>query len=90
MEEQDSRIIPLPDDVALQLSSSTTIPSLDAVILGLVENALDARAGSIDISIDAKRGACTVEDDGDGIPVREFDAEGGLGKRFCKARRLRG
>ena len=77
-----ARIVPLPTDVAAQIKSSTVISSLDQVVLGLLENSLDAGARKIDISVDRLRGACTVEDDGHGIAPAEFSDDGGLGKPY--------
>ena len=73
-------IRPLPLEVAKQINSSTAIPSLDTVILGLIENSLDAQASQINIEIDYEHGSCTVEDNGLGIPPSEFAEDGGLGK----------
>ena len=83
MPQNDGRISRLPADVAAQIKSSTSISSLESVVLNLVENALDAQARKIHISLDFARGACTVEDDGHGIPVQEFMEDGGLGKPYC-------
>ncbi len=83
MSENAPTILPLPLDVAVLIKSSTAITSLPQVVLGLLENALDAGAGNIQISIDVRRGDCKVEDDGDGIRPGEFAADGGLGKRHC-------
>ena len=75
-------ILPLPPEVAAQIKSSTTITSLSAVVLGLLANSLDADARRIDINVDLRRGAASVEDDGNGIPPKEFDECGGLGKPY--------
>lgn len=75
-------ILPLPPDVAAQIKSSSTITSLSVVVLGLLVNSLDADAQRIDISVDLSRGAASVEDDGDGIPPKEFSEHGGLGKPY--------
>ena len=75
-----SSILPLPPEVAAQIKSSTTITSLSTVILGLLANSLDADARRVDINVDVRRGTATVEDDGDGIPPKEFGEFGGLGK----------
>jgi DNA mismatch repair protein MLH3 len=76
-------ILPLPPDVVAQIKSSTAIVSLAGVVLELLHNALDAQATRIEATIDFARGACIVEDDGLGIPPREFREEGGLGKLYC-------
>ena len=73
-------IRPLPPQVAAQLKSSAAIPSLASVVLGLVANSLDANARKVNVSVDFSRGAASVEDDGMGIPPKEFGDSGGLGR----------
>ena len=75
-------ILPLPPEVAVKIKSSTTITSLSTVVLGLLANSLDADARRVDINVDLHRGAASVEDDGNGIPPKEFGEDGGLGKPF--------
>ncbi|CAD6574993.1 MAG: DNA mismatch repair protein [Alectoria sarmentosa] len=75
-------ILPLPPEVAAQIKSSTTINSLSIVVLGLLANSLDADARRVDINVDLRRGAASVEDDGNGIPPKEFHEYGGLGKPY--------
>lgn len=79
-----AQILPLPADVVAQIKSSTAITSLSSVVIGLVENSLDAGARKIEIIVDFRRGQCTVEDDGSGIPPLEFSDTGGLGKPYRK------
>lgn len=83
-ETQDASftILPLPEDVVAQIKSSTTITSLNQVVLGLFENSLDAQATKIDITIDYRRGGCTVEDNGIGVLPLEFRGNGGLGRMY--------
>lgn len=83
MSLRDAIIQPLPEDVVAKIKSSISITSLNGVILELVKNSLDADAGAITITIDYQRGGCVVEDDGHGIPPREFEQNGGLGKTHC-------
>ena len=83
MQPDINHILPLPVEVAAQLKSSTAISSQECVVVGLVENALDASASRIDVSVDFQRGSCSVEDDGCGIPPIEFSETGGLGKPHC-------
>ena len=78
-----SPILPLPPHVAAQIKSSTAVPTLASVALGLIANSLDAQAQKITINIDYSRGAISVEDDGTGIPPNEFLEGGGLGKAYC-------
>ena len=75
-------IRPLPEEVAAQIKSSITISSLSSVVLGLVENSLDAGANTIEIYLDYGRGTCSVEDDGHGIAPVEFGDGGGLVKPY--------
>ncbi|KAH0357998.1 hypothetical protein KCU83_g543, partial [Aureobasidium melanogenum] len=77
-----SAILPLPENVVAQIKSSTAITSLNQVVLGLLENSLDAQATKIDIIIDYGRGGCTVEDNGIGILPSEYRATGGLGRLY--------
>ncbi|KAK5733178.1 DNA mismatch repair protein [Elasticomyces elasticus] len=74
-----SRILPLPQDAISQISSSKQITTLQGVCLALLENSLDAGASKVEVSVDFGRGGCTVEDNGTGIPLAEFEADGGLG-----------
>lgn len=83
MSQRDATIQPLPEDVVAKIKSSISITSLNGVILELVKNSLDADAGTIKITVDYQRGGCVVEDDGHGIPPREFERDGGLGKTYC-------
>ena len=77
-------ILPLPPEVAAQIKSSTTITSLSSAVLGLLANSLDADARRVNISVDLRRGSASVEDDGNGIPPKEFGEYGGLGKSYCE------
>lgn len=76
-------IKPVPGNVVAQIKSSTVITSLNGVAYGLVQNSLDAQASRINLSIDYRRGNCTVEDNGQGIPPVDFHEGGGLGKLYC-------
>ena len=82
MDRTSATIRPLPDDVAAQIKSSTTISSLEHVIVELLKNSLDASSHKIEISVNFTRGACTLEDDGLGIKPGEFLDNGGLGKAY--------
>lgn len=73
-------ILPLSAEAVSQIKSSTTITSLSGVVQALLENSLDAQASKVEISVDFRRGGCTVEDNGVGIPSTEFHEDGGLGK----------
>jgi DNA mismatch repair protein MLH3 len=76
----------LPSDVVAQIKSSIAITSLNSVILGLLKNSLDAQCSKISLSVDYRRGNCSVEDNGLGIAPAEFLEKGGLGKLHCKGR----
>ncbi|RAH46795.1 putative DNA mismatch repair protein (Mlh3) [Aspergillus brunneoviolaceus CBS 621.78] len=86
MNSDGPRIQPLPPSAVAKLKSSTSITTLKGVILDLVKNALDANARTVYITVDALRGGCIVEDDGDGIPPLEFHPSGGLGKAHHTSR----
>ena len=75
-------IRPLPQDVVAKIKSSISITHLNGVIIELVKNSLDAGARAIDITVDYRRGGCTVDDDGHGILQAEFELRGGLGKAY--------
>lgn len=79
-------ILPLPADVISQIESSTTITSLISVVLGLLENSLDAQASRVNITVDFGRGGCSVEDDGLGILPSEFHENGGVGRMHCTSK----
>ena len=74
----------LPGDVAAQIKSSATVTSLNSAVCGLLKNSLDANASRVNITVDYRRGNCSVEDNGCGIPPAEFWEDGGLGKPYCE------
>lgn len=75
-------IAPLPAEVAARIKSSATITCLNQVVFGLVENAVDANATKVKVKVDFLRGGCSVEDNGDGVPTKEFSPDGGLAKMY--------
>lgn len=77
-----SRILPLPPDAISQIHSSKHITSLQGVVLALLENSLDAGASKVEISVDFRRGGCSIEDNGQGILLAEFLEDGGLGHLY--------
>ncbi|KAK5131374.1 hypothetical protein LTR08_000977 [Meristemomyces frigidus] len=77
-----SRILPLSGDAVSQIHSSKHITSLQGVVFALLENSLDAGATKVDISVDFRRGGCTIEDNGCGILPSEFHEDGGLGRMY--------
>lgn len=84
----NTSILPLPADAIAKIKSSTVITSLESAILGLFENALDARSTNVEINYDVRRGCCTVEDDGLGIPPSEFRDTGGLGRMYHTSKHI--
>lgn len=78
------RIRELPQSVADKIKSSISITHLDDVVLELLQNALDAGARTVHLTVDFRRGGCLVEDDGDGILAAEFASDGGLAKAHRK------
>ncbi|KAJ9642348.1 DNA mismatch repair protein [Coniosporium tulheliwenetii] len=84
-------ILPLPAEVVAQIKSSIIITNLNDVVLELLKNSLDAEATKIEVAVDLRRGGCIVEDNGLGIPPREFRDDGGLGSSIhCSASELYG
>ncbi|KXT18241.1 hypothetical protein AC579_2877 [Pseudocercospora musae] len=80
------RILPLSAHAISQIHSSKHVTSLAHVVLSLLENSLDAGANRIDVSVDWRRGGCTVDDNGVGIATSEFEPNGGLGKLYCTSK----
>lgn len=84
MADSPRRIARLPETVRAQISSSIDITSHEQVLIGLLENALDASAQSIKIHLDLARGYFSVQDDGIGIQEVDFMETGYLGQPHCK------
>src|SRR4051812_26145300 len=85
MAESDAPILPLPPEVARKVQSSVLVTNLNAVVVELMKNSLDAGAGSINVVIDYRRGGCVVEDDGFGLPAAEFKDGSGLCRAHSKS-----
>ncbi|KAK5171249.1 DNA mismatch repair protein [Saxophila tyrrhenica] len=77
-----ARILPLQADAISQIHSSKHITSIQDVVLALLENSLDAGSNKVGITVDFRRGGCSVDDNGSGIASAEFMADGGLGKMY--------
>lgn len=77
-----SRILSLSPEVIFGIQSSKHITSLQAVVLSLLENSLDASSNKVEIEVDFRRGGCTIEDNGTGISSAEFLESGGLGRMY--------
>ncbi|KZT35571.1 ATPase domain of HSP90 chaperone/DNA topoisomerase II/histidine kinase [Sistotremastrum suecicum HHB10207 ss-3] len=77
-------ILLLPEKTRTRLRSTQIITSLPQLISELLQNALDAGAKHVDISIDCDEWTCTVRDDGVGIPRDGLKllAAGGEGGRY--------
>lgn len=74
------RILPLSTKAHSQITSSKQITGLQGVVCDLVQNSLDAEATKVEVTVDYRRGGCTVDDNGLGVPPEEFSENGGLGK----------
>ncbi|EJD53641.1 hypothetical protein AURDEDRAFT_53673 [Auricularia subglabra TFB-10046 SS5] len=61
-------IEPLPDATRSRLRSTQLLVSLPQIVSELVQNALDACASQLDVSLDADGWSCTVRDNGAGVP----------------------
>ena len=57
----------LPSETRAQLRSTQIITSLPQLVSELVQNALDAGAGQVEVGVDCAGWACWVRDDGGGI-----------------------
>jgi DNA mismatch repair protein MLH3 len=84
--EVPQAIRPLSPESQAQIRSSVVITSLNDVIIGLLENALDAGATSVNIRLDYVKGYCSIIDNGAGISAAEFAAEGRLGSLHCTSK----
>lgn len=80
MDSRTPSIRALPPEVVAQIKSSTLITHLTGVVSELIKNSLDAEARTITVKVDFQKGGCVVEDDGCGIPPKEFRESGGIGK----------
>lgn len=58
----------LPLEVVQRIAAGAVIYDYASVVRELMENALDANAGSVDVDVDVERGVVAVCDDGNGIP----------------------
>lgn len=65
------------------------ITNLNAVVVELIKNALDAGARSVSVVVDYRRGGCIVEDDGCGLPAAEFGDGAGLCRPHRKLYKIR-
>lgn len=68
------------------LRSSFVIQTLPACLVELVQNALDARARSIDVAFSLASWQCRVTDDGLGIPK---DSLKRIAQRYCAMQLMR-
>lgn len=79
-------ILPLEMETQTKLASSVRLLSLNQVIMGLLENALDARSRTIRITLNYSWGFCSVQDDGVGIDKQEFEVDRYLATPYCTSK----
>src|SRR6202035_3133869 len=65
--DQDNSIEQLPTATRTILRSTQILTSLPQIISELVQNALDANARNVEVSVDCQEWSCWVRDDGVGI-----------------------
>jgi DNA mismatch repair protein MLH3 len=78
MDVATAPIRPLPPDVVSHLRSTVIIPSLSSAISELVQNALDAAATKLTLTVDPIRPSFTLSDNGNGIPPNQIGLLGTL------------
>lgn len=81
-------IAPLPATTTSLLRSTLVIPSLPAALIELVQNALDAHASRIDVTVDLDRWTIKCEDNGTGISRSELAKV--AGERYWTSKTLPG
>ena len=64
---QPSALSSLPSSTQSRLRSTQILTSLPQLVSELVQNAIDACARNVEVSIDAEEWECWVRDDGNGI-----------------------
>lgn len=69
-------ILSLPPATTSRLRSSIVLPSFPAILVELVQNALDAQSTSIVVSVDLERWNMKCEDDGVGLSEAELEKIG--------------
>jgi DNA mismatch repair protein MLH3 len=67
MHQEDNSIEQLPAATRTILRSTQILTSLPQIISELVQNALDANARNVEVSVDCQEWSCWVRDDGVGI-----------------------
>lgn len=77
----------LPDATSSLLRSSVILPSLTAILIELVQNAIDAHAKTIVVSFDLTRWTIKCEDDGRGM--QQLDTVT-IGERYWSSKGVRG
>ena len=82
------QITSLPSATTSLLRSTLVIPSLPAALVELVQNALDAQATRIDVSVDLDRWTIKCEDNGIGITRSELSKI--AGERYFSSKTLPG
>lgn len=76
----------LPLQTQHRIRSTQIIVSLPQVVSELVQNALDAGAGQVDVGVDCEDWACWVRDDGKGMSRAELTALQNAGRYGAQRR----
>lgn len=85
---KSGRIVALPASTTSLLRSTLVIPSLPSALIELVQNALDAEATRIDVSVDLDRWTIKCDDNGTGISRLELSRI--AGERYLSSKTLPG
>lgn len=75
----------LPTYTQHKIRSTQIVVSLPQLVSELVQNALDAGAGQVDVGVDCEEWACWVRDDGKGMSkqdLNELENAGRYGKQY--------
>jgi hypothetical protein len=70
---EDAAIEHLPIATRSKLRSTQILTSMSQIVSELLQNALDAGAGHIDIGVDCEEWTCWVRDDGSGMSKSGMD-----------------
>ena len=70
----NSKLNLLPQTTQSKLRSTQIIVSLPQLVSELVQNALDANAGQVDVGVDCEDWSCWIKDDGKGMTEQDLAA----------------